>query len=95
MAKTEVYSWRVSAETKTALEEAARRGRNTVGGLLERIVGEWLEQMRRSTTAEEKEQARLRGKATRLFGTIRGGNPFRAEVARQTVRARLARRRAH
>jgi len=94
MAKSEVYSWRVAPETKAALEHAARGERSSVGGLLERLVHEWLDARGRDTDGEETEQARRHAAAARTFGTIRGGSPHRSEQARVLIRQRLARRRA-
>jgi hypothetical protein len=93
MAKTEVYSWRVSPETKTALEDAARRERATLGALLDRITREWLAG-RTAGSPDDVEQRRLHAAAAEVLGSIRGGNPHRAEQARQTIRGRLGRRRA-
>jgi hypothetical protein len=92
MAKTAVYSWRVSPEVKAALEHAARRENGSVSTLLDRIVQQWLRDGRRGT-GEEPEQARLHAAAEQVIGTIRGGNRRRAEQARDTLRKRLRRRR--
>lgn len=94
MAKTEVYSWRLSPDTKGDLEEVARREKMSVSGLLERIVQEWLEEYRNNSTGDEDEQERLHKAALRTFGKIRGGDPHRSERVRQTLRSKLARRRA-
>jgi len=93
MAKSEVYSWRVSPEVKVALEQAARSENGSVAQLLDRIVHQWLRGGRRGT-GEDAEQARLHATAARVIGTIRGGNPRRAEEARGTLRRRLRQRRA-
>lgn len=93
MAKSEVYSWRVSPDTKAALELEARRQGDTVAAMLDRITQEWLRARRRRTGADETAQARLHAVATRTFGTIAGGVPRRAERARVTIRRRLAARR--
>src|SRR2546428_13959750 len=92
MAKDEVYSWRVTREMKAALEDAARRERASVSGLLERIVRSWLDVARRGGSQDAEEQRRLHRAASRLFGTLHGGNARRAEQVRRTVRARPARR---
>lgn len=94
MAKTEVYSWRVSPDTKGDLEEVARREKLSVSGLLERIVQEWLEDYGSKFADDEDQQERLHKAASRTFGKIRGGDPHRSERVRQTLRSRLARRRA-
>jgi hypothetical protein len=98
MAKTEVYSWRVEADTKAELQRAARRANQSMGSLLGRIVREWLAATGASS-ADAAEQQRLHQIASKFIGTLRGGNPHRAEEARSAVRARLlakhARQRPH
>ena len=91
MGKTEVYSWRVSPHTKTALEHAARREGTTLAALLDRIVREWLGG---SPRGSETEQQRLHAAAARCIGTIAGGGARRAENVRSLVRRRLKTRRA-
>jgi len=89
MAKSEVYSWRVAPETKAALELAARRERSSIGRLLDRVVHDWLTTRGQGANGDEGEQARLHAAAAESFGTIRGGNPRRAEQARTLIRKRL------
>ena len=93
MAKTAVYSWRVSPDVKEALEQAARREKGSVSQLLDRVVQQWLRDGRRGTS-EDAEQALLQAAAARVIGTIRGGNPRRAGEARATLRKPLRQRRA-
>jgi hypothetical protein len=93
MAKNEVYSWRISPDTKGDLEEVARREKLSVAGLLERIVQEWLKDYRQGSTDDEDQQEQMHKAASRTFGKIAGGDPHRAERARQTLRSKLARRR--
>ena len=93
MNKSEVYSWRVTPELKSALEEAARAERTTVSKLLDGIVAAWLE----AADPEGHEgavQQRLHRAADRTLGKIHGGDPRRAERARDLVRKRLTKRRA-
>lgn len=90
MAKTDVYSWRVDPATKAALEEAARERRASVAAVLDEIVGEWLSRRENGTGAEE--QRRLHEAASRYVGAITGGEPQRADSARERVRERLRRR---
>ena len=90
MAKSEVYSWRVAPETKAALELAARHERSSISRLLDRVVHDWLTKRRRGANGDEGEQGRLHAAAAESFGTIRGGNPRRAEQARALIRKRLA-----
>lgn len=94
MKKTGVYSWRVSVETRAALEREARREGASVAALLDRIAHEWLGKRRRAGGRAAAEQERLHAAAARAFGMIRGGDPRRAEEARETIRARLRRRHA-
>ena len=94
MLKTEVYSWRVAPEIKSALEHEARRANKPMAELLDRIAQDWLAQKRLETSAEDAEQARLHAAAKKVFGAFGGGNPRRSEQARDAVRARLAKRRA-
>lgn len=89
MAKTQVYSWRVAAETKAELQRAAKRANQSVGGLLDRIVREWLDALH-SNGSDCAEQKRLHAAAAKCIGVLRGGNPHRAQEARRTIRARLA-----
>ena len=91
MSKSEVYSWRVSPELKSALEEAARAERTTVSKLLDSIVTAWLEHAD-SNGDQEAIQRRLHRAATRTLGKIHGGDPRRAERARDLVRKRLTKR---
>lgn len=90
MAKTDVYSWRLDATTKSALEEAARERRASVAAVLDEIVTDWLS--RRENGTEVEEQRRLREAASRYVGAIEGGDPARATTSRQRVRERLRRR---
>jgi len=92
MAKSEVYSWRVAPETKTALEHAARRERSSISRLLDRLVRDWLTAQRGAGTRDEGEQVRRRAAAAQTFGAIGGGEPSRAERARTAIRQRLQRR---
>jgi len=93
MGKSEVYSWRVSPELKSALEEAARAEQTSVSKLLDSIVAAWLEQAE-SNGDQEAIQRRLHRAAARTLGKIHGGDPRRAERARELVRRRLTKRRA-
>jgi hypothetical protein len=92
MKKSDVYSWRVATEVKTALEHEARREGQSVGGLLERITTEWLTARRRLTDSDD-EQARLHRVAAKAFGTLAGGDPDRSTTVRTAVRRRVTARR--
>ena len=90
--KTEVYSWRVSAEKKADLESEARREGTSVAELLEKITADWLQERRTSRNGEEDEQAALKRRVMATVGTIHGGDPTLATKAREVVRERIARK---
>jgi hypothetical protein len=94
MSKSAVYSWRVSPDTKAALEDEAHRLRESLSQLLDRIATEWLVSRRRRGAASDAEQLRIRAAASKAIGRVAGGESRRAERARSLVRARLERRRA-
>jgi hypothetical protein len=94
MGKTDVYSWRLRPEMKTALETEARRQGESLAALLERMAQEWLHSRRQASGQDQDEQARLHRAASKTFGAISGGDARRAERARLLVRKRLARRHA-
>ena len=89
--KSEVYSWRVSPVTKSALETQARRLGISIATLLDRITKEWMESGW-SRTADEEEQTRLHSALFKAVGTIAGGNPKRSKQAKRLIRRRLKRR---
>ena len=91
MSKTAVYSWRLSPELKLALAEAARRNRESIADLLDRIAREWL--TRSASPEDEETQRRLHAEAAGYLGAIEGDDAERATSSRELVRARLARRR--
>jgi len=88
--KTEVYSWRVSAEKKMELESEARREGKSMARLLEEISSQWLNERRKSRNGDETEQAAIRRRVTANAGTMRGGDPSRSartgELVREIVR---------
>jgi hypothetical protein len=92
MSKSEILSWRLSPDLKVALERRARMEGRSVSGLLDRVVQDWLRNGR-SDADDEAEQARLHREVAKYIGTMSGGNPRRAETARETIRERL--RKAH
>ncbi len=93
MAKTEVYSWRLAADLKVALEDAAREERTSVGELLGRMARQWLRDRAAGTPESETVQRRIRVSSERFVGSLAGGNRRRAEGARREIRERLAKRR--
>jgi hypothetical protein len=92
--KSAVYSWRLSPETKAALEDEARQLGENLSQLLDRIAREWLEARRGGASGTKDEQVRLRAAASRVIGKIAGGRAQRAERVRAAIRQRLERRRA-
>lgn len=94
MQRPEVYEWHVPVPFKEELEEAARSCKTSVDELLEQIVRDGLERLRRSENpeGEEERQEQLRSAALKLAGAIEGDDPYRAENAGAEVRARLARK---
>ena len=90
MKKTEVYSWRISPATRTAIENQARRERTTISGLLDRITKEWIDS-KRGQSGEEAEQENLHARVRKTIGTISGSDPNRSERAKSEIRRRLTR----
>ena len=84
--KTEVYSWRLSAERKAELEAEARREGTSLSALLDRVTADWLAERRNGHSDDEAEQAALRKRVMATVGTIRGDDPTRAERASELVR---------
>jgi hypothetical protein len=83
-----VYSWRVSPALKSVLEERARTSGKSLGSLLDTIAEEWL----LANATGIVDQAQLQKRVARTFGTFRSAQRYRAERARELVRARLRRR---
>jgi predicted transcriptional regulator len=91
--KTQVYSWRLSAEVKTDLEREARVRRMPVSAILEAAVRDWLKKAQDNGT-EEETQRQLHAAAGRCLGVLESGDPGRSERARETLRELLRRRHA-
>jgi hypothetical protein len=89
--KTEVYSWRVSTETKIALEREARRRKMSLAGVLDLAAREWLDK-NGGRDQDAEEQKRLLKSALKCVGAFEGNDPNRAENARTEIRRRLQRR---
>ena len=87
--KSEVYSWIVSADIKSGLEQEARRRHLSLAAALDEAARDWLG---KSSAGDEQAQTRLRNAASRWIGAISGGDPSRAENARRLVRDRLRKR---
>jgi len=92
--KTEVYSWRLTAQKKAELETEARRERTSLAKLLDQITADWLTARRNGHADDEAEQAALKRRIMTTVGTIRGGDPSRSERAGQLVREIIARKHA-
>lgn len=91
--KSEVFTWRLSADLKASLEEAARSGHRSVASLLDEIVTDRLRDVGRGDQDDSERQRRLHRRAARLAGRISGSDPSRAERATALLRARLLSRR--
>jgi len=89
--KSEVYSWRVSRDTKMALEAEARNAGTSLSALLDRIAKDWLLAQKNSRVDDDEEQARLHADAAKYIGTISAGRNY-AENARTVIRNRLRKR---
>lgn len=92
--KTEVYSWRVSAEKKAELASEARREGTSLAEVLEQLTTDWLRERRNSRNGDEAEQAALRRRVMATVGTIHSGDPTLATRAREIVRERILRKHA-
>jgi hypothetical protein len=96
--KTEVYSWRVSAQKKLELEMEARREGKSVAQLLDEISSKWIEERKNSRPLDDLEQDRIRKRVLALAGSYSGGDPHRAakasERVREILRERYGRKRA-
>ena len=91
MAKTEVYSWRLSPELKGLLAEAAREERVSIADLLERIAGDWLH--RHGDEDEEERQRTLHEAVLPCLGSLAGGDPTRSRRVSEKLREKLEGRR--
>jgi len=90
--KTEVYSWRMSAELKSELEREARLRKMPIASVLDLAVRDWLKKSG-ADVAGDAAQRELHAAAEHCLGAFASGNSRRSETARQTVRGRLQRRR--
>lgn len=88
MAKTEVYSWRLSPRLKMRLEEAARARETSVAKLVDELVRKGLDEMPGARSPDE--QRRLHAEVEPLIGCL-DGEDLSTRV-RETVRERVARR---
>jgi hypothetical protein len=89
--KTEVYSWRVSADVKAELDREAHRRDLSVAALLDLAVRELLDKSSAGNNGDV-EQTRLRQAAAKCFGAFEGADPHRSENVRREAGQRLPRR---
>lgn len=89
--KTEVYSWRLSAELKADLEEQARSESKPMSALLQELASDGLRARRNGRSNDANERAALLKRVMRTVGTIRSADPNLASKVKETVRARIAR----
>lgn len=90
--KTEVYSWRLSAEKKLALESEAIREGKSVSQILDDISSQWLEEKQLSKSEDAAEQEKLRKRVLALAGSLAGGDAQRSSNASMRVKEILAKR---
>jgi hypothetical protein len=83
--KTEVYSWRVSADLKTALQAQARSEGKSFAELLQEFASDGMRARRNGNPDDEAEQAALRKRVMATVGTIRGGDPHGSERVSEKV----------
>lgn len=91
MNKDQVYSWRLDAALKSAIEEASSARNTSMANLLDTIVRDWL--ARDASGGEDAEvQRRLHEAAAKSVGSICGSEPNRAREGRRRIRAALKRK---
>ena len=83
----------MTPDLKAQLEQRAREEGIGLAALLERISREWLRAKAAASSADEREQARIKAAAMRTIGSLRSGDPELAERARERLQERLARAR--
>jgi hypothetical protein len=88
--KTEVYSWRVSAELKSDLECAARQRRISLSAALDLAAREWLSRTDVNEDDLDRQQ-QLHRASEKLFGSITPGESRRSERVSELMRGRLRR----
>jgi ATP-dependent helicase YprA (DUF1998 family) len=92
IAKSKAYSWRPSADLKTALEAAAKDEEASIDTILERLVREWLANRAQSderalSDEEDAEQQRqMREAALKAAGTVSIGlGPYTNRRVREVM----------
>ncbi len=89
--KTEVYSWRVSADLKAELEHEARKRKGSLAAILDLAARDWLSKSG-ADVPDQEEQLRLQESARQCFGAFAGTETSRSQNVPQSVRQRLRRR---
>jgi hypothetical protein len=85
--KTEVYSWRLSAELKADLEEQARHESKSLSALLQELASDGLRARRNGHSHDDAaEQAAIRKRAQSAIGACAGGDPTASERSGELVR---------
>jgi hypothetical protein len=84
--KTEVYSWRLSAQRKADLEAEAHREGTSISSLLDQVTADWLAERRNGHSDDEAQQAALHQRVMDTVGTIRSDEPSRSERTSELVR---------
>jgi hypothetical protein len=83
--KTDVYSWRISSDTKIRLEHEARRRGTSVANVLEAITAQWFADNRNGDANDDAEQTAIRKRAMAAIGSLEGGDPTASVRARELV----------
>ena len=95
MSKSEVYSWRVDSNLKTALEDIARTEGTSVSRLLDKIVEAWLDRKQAESMEEQELQNSVREEAMQYVGSVSlDGDSHTADRVRVRMRSRLKSKRA-
>ena len=93
MAKSEVYSWRLSPHMKRVLEVVARREKQSISAVLEKIVTASLQN---GVVVQEEElarQARLHAAVLPTLGKLKSGQRDRSTRVRELVQRKLRQQR--
>jgi hypothetical protein len=90
--KTEVYSWRISSQTKCRLEDEARRRGTSMANVLEEITAQWFSDHRNGHEKDDAQQVALRRRVMATVGGIHSGDTNRAGRSRELVREIVARK---
>jgi hypothetical protein len=86
--KTQIYTWRLSADLKTDLAQEARRRKMSLSAVLDLAARDWLNKSGVKADDDE-EQKRLHAAASKCFGALAGGDPHRSEKVSEIMRDRL------